>query len=179
MDFKLTSNTNKTYKIQLEQISEILVFRLESKDFPKIISLNNYNLSDMKTNYKIFSSECYNSIKLIFKEIQNFIETSSSEIIDDNNNIELRIHTFLKVYPVISFLFEKKIDIDKKLSKLNKLFASLKNEKEEEIKDIKKKSDERFDKLEKEIKNLKNEIDLKKKSDERLQIGKGDKKFVK
>ena len=35
MDFKLTSNTNKTYSIKLEQISEILVFRLESEDFPK------------------------------------------------------------------------------------------------------------------------------------------------
>ena len=93
----------------------------------------------MKTNYKIFSSEGYNSIELIFNEIQNFIKTSTPELIDDTNNIELRIHTSLKVYPVISFLFEKKMDIDKTLSKLNELYTSLKNEKEEEIRDLKKK----------------------------------------
>ena len=173
MERKLTSNTNREYNIKIEKKSENIVFKLESEEIPKIISLNNYNFCDMKTNYPIFSSECYNSIDLIFKEIQNFIETSSPELIEENNKVKLMVHTSLKVSPDISFVFEKKIDIDETFNKINELFTNLKNEKDKEIKDLKKKSDEKLDNLEKKIINLKNEKDevikdLKKKSDERI-----------
>ena len=139
---------NINYNISIKLVSELIVFHIETSDFPKKIYENSFSDSDMKSKHKSFF--LCEDIKIKFELLKESIKEPSKITLDKKDNyIQLQIPSSLKNLPVIKDLppmnfeiYEKKRDINDKISELYSLYIDLKNEKGININDLYQKNEE-------------------------------------
>ena len=139
---------NINYNISIKLVSELIVFHIETSDFPKKIYENSFSDSDMKSKHKSFF--LCEDIKIKFELLKESIKEPSKITLDKKDNyIQLQIPSSLKNLPVIKDLppmnfeiYEKKRDINDKISELYSLYKDLKNEKDININDLYQKNEE-------------------------------------
>ena len=180
MENKITlKKNNTTYNITIKLVSELIVFHIETSDFPKKIYESSFSDSDIKSKHKSFS--LYEDIKSNFELLKSSIKEPSEIIIDEKENfIVLQIPSPLKdlplkdLSPTMTFEIVEKNDINYKISELYSLYKDLKSEKDNEIKDLLQKNtkyEETFEQMNKEIeeliqKNTENEETIEKMNNE-------------
>lgn len=180
MENKITlKKNNTTYNITIKLVSELIVFHIETSDFPKKIYESSFSDSDIKSKHKSFS--LYEDIKSNFELLKSSIKEPSEIIIDEKENfIVLQIPSPLKdlplkdLSPTMTFEIVEKNDINYKISELYSLYKDLKSEKDNEIKDLLQKNtkyEETFEQMNKEIeeliqKNTENEENIEKMNNE-------------
>ena len=126
---------NINYNISIKLVSELIVFHIETSDFPKKIYENSFSDSDMKSKHKSFF--LCEDIKIKFELLKESIKEPSKITLDKKDNyIQLQIPSSLKNLPVIKDLppinfeiYEKKRDINDKISELYSLYKDLKTKK--------------------------------------------------
>ena len=162
MELELTSDKNNIYKININKISEMILFQIESKDIPKKLIKKGFSYEDMRKDFNFFNKEESKNIEDIYEELKSLIEqcnkSQSSQLEcklkEDDNKIEFIIKpTYLKI-KYIDILFQQKIDVDITLYELTSLYKKLKQEKDNEINEREKK----YNNLKEEIDELKNEM---------------------
>ena len=173
MELQLTSDKNNIYKITISQISEMILFQVESKDIPKKLIKKGFSYEDMRKDCSFFNNNNYQNIEDIYDQLKKIIEHYKTKISDelkcelkeDDEKIELIIkikadYLIFEYIKCIDILFPKTIDVDSTLSELISLYQTLKKEKDDEINNLNKKLNEselKYNELANEIKNLKNE----------------------
>ena len=172
MELELTSDRNNIYKIAISQISEMILFQVESKDIPKKLIKKGFSYEDMRKDCSFFNNNNYQNIEDIYDQLKKLIEHYKKkasdelkcELKEDDEKIELIIKIkadyLLFEYIKCDILFPKTIDVDSTLSELISLYQTLKKEKDDEINNLNKKLNEselKYNELANEIKNLKNE----------------------
>ena len=153
MELQLTSDKNNIYKININKISEIIVFQIESKDLPKKLIQKGFSYEQIRSNFDFFHKEEFKNIELIYKQIESLIEYYKNnlscelkcELKENDEKIEFIIKA--KDLKYINILFPQKIDIDITLYELTSLYKKLKQEKDDEINNL--------NELKNEINNLK------------------------
>ena len=172
MELQLTSDKNNIYKITISQISEMILFQVESKDIPKKLIKKGFSYEDMRKDCSFFNNNNYQNIEDIYDQLKKIIEHYKTKVSDelkcelkeDDEKIELIIKIkadyLLFKYKCIDILFPKTIDVDSTLSELISLYQTLKKEKDDEINNLNKKLNEselKYNELANEIKKLKDE----------------------
>ena len=173
MELELTSDRNNIYKIAISQISEMILFQVESKDIPKKLIKKGLSYEDMRKDCSFFNNNNYQNIEDIYDQLKKIIEHYKTKVSDelkcelkeDDEKIELMIeikadYLLFGYIKCIDILFPKTIDVDSTLSELISLYQTLKKEKDDEINNLNKKLNEselKYNELANEIKNLKNE----------------------
>ena len=175
MELQLTSDKNNIYKIIIKQISQMILFKVESKELPKKLIQKGFSYEQMKNNFNFFNKVEFKNIELIYKQLKLLIESYKNklnelkcELKEDDEKIEFIIKTKDfndELIEIIDILFPQKIDVDITLYKLTTLYKKLKQEKDDEINNLNELQNEIKDSKEehkKELNKLKNEInDLK------------------
>ena len=176
MELELTSDRNNIYKIAISQISEMILFQVESKDIPKKLIKKGFSYEDMRKDCSFFNNNNYQNIEDIYDQLKKLIEHYKTKVSDelkcelkeDDEKIEFIIKTKDfndELIEIIDILFPQKIDVDITLYKLTTLYKKLKQEKDDEINNLNELQNEIKDSKEehkKELNKLKNEInDLK------------------
>ena len=157
----MTSDKNNVYKITISKISEMILFQVESIDIPKKLIKKGFSPEEMRNNFPFFHKDDYQNIESIYEQLILLIKNLSCELKEDDEKIELIIHTIHFKDKTINILFQQKIDVDITLSELTSLYKKLIQEKDNEIKNLNKKineSEKGYYDLKKEINELKNEI---------------------
>jgi len=159
MELQLTSDKNNIYKIIIKQISQMILFKVESKELPKKLIQKGFSYEQMKNNFNFFNKVEFKNIELIYKQLKLLIENYNNklnefkcELKEDDEKIEFIIKTKDfndELIEIIDILFPQKIDVDITLYKLTTLFKKLKQEKDDEINNL--------NELQNEIKDLKEE----------------------
>ena len=173
MELQLTSDKNNIYKITISQISEMILFQVESKDIPKKLIKKGFSYEDMRKDCSFFNNNNYQNIEDIYDQLKKLIEHYKKkasdelkcELKEDDEKIELMIeikadYLLFGYIKCIDILFPKTIDVDSTLSELISLYQTLKREKDDEINNLNKKLNEselKYNELANEIKNLKDE----------------------
>ena len=65
MELQLTSDKNNIYKIIIKQISEMILFQVESKELPKKLIQKGFSYEQMKNNFNFFNKVEFKNIELI------------------------------------------------------------------------------------------------------------------
>ena len=159
MELQLTSDKNNIYKIIIKQISQMILFKVESKELPKKLIQKGFSYEQMKNDFNFFNKVEFKNIELIYKQLKLLIENYKNklnelkcELKEDDEKIEFIIKTKDfndELIEIIDILFPQKIDVDITLYKLTTLFKKLKQEKDDEINNL--------NELQNEIKDLKEE----------------------
>jgi len=173
MELELTSDRNNIYKIAISQISEMILFQVESKDIPKKLIKKGFSYEDMRKDCSFFNNNNYQNIEDIYDQLKKIIEHYKTKVSDelkcelkeDDEKIELIIkikadYLLFKYIKCIDILFPKTIDVNATLAELTSLYQTLKKEKDDEINNLNKKLNEselKYNDLANEIKNLKDE----------------------
>ena len=173
MELQLTSDKNNIYKITISQISEMILFQVESKDIPKKLIKKGFSYEDMRKDCSFFNNNNYQNIEDIYDQLKKIIEHYKTKVSDelkcelkeDDEKIELIIkikadYFIFEYIKCIDILFPKTIDVDSTLSELISLYQTLKKEKDDEINNLNKKLNEselKYNELANEIKKLKDE----------------------
>ena len=173
MELQLTSDKNNIYKITISQISEMILFQVESKDIPKKLIKKGFSYEDMRKDCSFFNNNNYQNIEDIYDQLKKLIEHYKTKVSDelkcelkeDDEKIELIIkikadYLLFGYIKCIDILFPKTIDVDSTLSELISLYQTLKKEKDDEINNLNKKLNEselKYNELANEIKKLKDE----------------------
>ena len=173
MELELTSDKNNIYKIAISQISEMILFQVESKDIPKKLIKKGFSYEDMRKDCSFFNKNNYQNIEDIYDQLKKLIEHYKTKVSDelkcelkeDDEKIELIIkikadYLLFGYIKCIDILFPKTIDVNATLSELISLYQTLKKEKDDEINNLNKKLNEselKYNELANEIKNLKDE----------------------
>ena len=155
MELQLTSDKNNIYKININKISEIIVFQIESKDLPKKLIQKGFSYEQIRSNFDFFHKEEFKNIELIYKQLESLIEYYKNnlscelkcELKENDEKIEFIIKDCYLKY--INILFPQKIDVDITLYELTSFYKKLKQEKDDEINNL--------NELQNEIKDLKEE----------------------
>ena len=127
---------NINYNISIKLVSELIVFHIETSDFPKKIYENSFSDSDMKSKHISFC--CYNDIKGKFEYLEATIKDPSKIIISKKDSflelqipseMELQIHSSVKDTPIndlpefMTFkIEERQKDFNDKISELYSLY---------------------------------------------------------
>ena len=173
MELELTSDKNNIYKIAISQMSEMILFQVESKDIPKKLIKKGFSYEDMRKDCSFFNNNNYQNIEDIYDQLKKLIEHYKKkasdklkcELKEDDEKIELIIkikadYLLFGYIKCIDILFPKTIDVNATLAELISLYQTLKKEKDDEINNLNKKLNEselKYNELANEIKKLKDE----------------------
>ena len=99
MELQLTSDKNNIYKITISQISEMILFQVESKDIPKKLIKKGFSYEDMRKDCSFFNNNNYQNIEDIYDQLKKLIEHYKKkasdelkcELKEDDEKIELII----------------------------------------------------------------------------------------
>ena len=70
MELQLTSDKNNIYKITISQISEMILFQVESKDIPKKLIKKGFSYEDMRKDCSFFNNNNYQNIEDIYDQLK-------------------------------------------------------------------------------------------------------------
>ena len=80
MELQLTSDKNNIYKITISQISEMILFQVESKDIPKKLIKKGFSYEDMRKDCSFFNNNNYQNIEDIYDQLKKIIEHYKTKV---------------------------------------------------------------------------------------------------
>ena len=80
MEIQLTSDKNNIYKITISQISEMILFQVESKDIPKKLIKKGFSYEDMRKDCSFFNNNNYQNIEDIYDQLKKIIEHYKTKV---------------------------------------------------------------------------------------------------
>ena len=154
-----------TYNISIKLISKLIVFHIETSEFPKKIYENSFSDSDMLSNHKSFCF--YDDIESKFEYLKVAIKEPSKIIISKKDSLlELQIPSSVKNTPIndlsqfMTFkIEEKQKDFNDKISELYSLYKEIKikinnNKEVNDLIEKNKEYEEKFEEMNNDINDL-------------------------
>ena len=137
--FDITTD-NMKYKLIISYNDRLICFEIEKPVFPKQEYYRYLNMEQLSNTNGYFRA--FDSIQQIFNGLKIIIEKNNLSIIEEGNNIKIKIISPLNNNPFYIEIPSKEKGLREEMTSISKYIASIKNEYDKKIKIMEEKIDE-------------------------------------